>query len=55
MDWTKRLYRDYEAVANYDARRGDTLNRVFLLNNTLKIDLSLWPFDTMRAIGTNLV
>src|SRR5579863_8860714 len=39
-DWTARLYRDHAAVADYDVRRGDILYRVFLLENTLQIDLS---------------
>jgi predicted nucleotidyltransferase len=42
-DWTTRLYRDHAAVANYDVRRGEILDRVFLLENTLQIDLSFWP------------
>lgn len=51
MDWTTHLYRDYAAVANYDVRRGTILYRVFLLNNTLQIDLSFWPATELRAIG----
>ncbi|MGH9519136.1 MAG: hypothetical protein ACRD2D_05775 [Terriglobales bacterium] len=50
-DWTERLYRDIEAVAHYDVRRGETLYRVFLLENTLQIDLSFWPFAEFRPIG----
>jgi hypothetical protein len=50
-DWTKRLYRDYAAVANLDVRRGDVLYRVFLLHNTLQVDLSFWPAGELRAIG----
>ncbi len=51
LDWTTRLYRDYAAVAHHDLRRGDILYRVFLLNNTLQLDLSFWPFTQFRAIG----
>jgi predicted nucleotidyltransferase len=51
IDWTARLYRDHAAVANYDLRRGDILYRVFLLDNTLQIDLSFWPADELRAVG----
>jgi hypothetical protein len=50
-DWTTRLYRDYAAVANYDVGRGDILYRVFLLDNTLQVDLSFWPAGELRAIG----
>lgn len=51
MDWTARLYRDHAAVANYDVSRGDILYRVFLLANTLQIDLSFWPASQLRAVG----
>jgi len=50
-DWTARLYRDHAAVANYDIRRGNILYRVFLLENTLQVDLSFWPFGELRATG----
>ena len=45
------MYCDYAAVANYDVRRGDILYRVFLLDNTLQIDLSFWPAGELRAVG----
>ena len=51
FDWTARLYCDHAAVANYDVRRGDILYRVFLLDNTLQIDLSFWPAGELRAVG----
>ena len=50
-DWTARLYRDHAAVTNYDVSRGEVLYRVFLLDNTLQIDLSFWPATELRAIG----
>lgn len=50
FDWTTRLYRDHAAVANYDVRRGDILYRVFLLDNTLQVDLSFWPTNELRAL-----
>jgi len=50
-DWTTRLYRDHAAVANYDVRHGDILYRVFLLDNTLQVDLSFWPTHELRAVG----
>jgi hypothetical protein len=51
-DWTTRLYRDHGAVATYDVRHGKILYRVFLLENTLQIDLSFWPCGELRAIGS---
>ena len=50
-DWTARLYHHHAAVADYDVRRGDILYRVFLLDNTLQIDLSFWPARELRAVG----
>jgi hypothetical protein len=50
-DWTARLYRDHSAVAHYDATRGNILYRVFLLENTLQVDLSFWRPHEFRTIG----
>src|SRR5579863_3154385 len=50
-DWTNRLYCEHAAVTNYDIRRGNILYRVFLLENTLQIDVSFWRPDEFRAIG----
>jgi hypothetical protein len=52
FDWTTRLYRDHGAVANYDVWHGKVLYRVFLLDNTLQVDLSFWPSTELRAAGT---
>lgn len=49
--WTSRLYRNHRAIAHCDVKRGDTLYRVFLLDNTLQVDISFWPADQFRAIG----
>jgi hypothetical protein len=49
--WTTRLYRDYAAVANHDVRHGNILYRVFLLDNSLQVDLSFWPANELRAMG----
>jgi hypothetical protein len=51
VDWTTRLYRDHAAVAHHDVRSGDILYRVFLLDNTLQVDLSFWPTNELRAVG----
>lgn len=50
-DWTDKFYRDYEAVAHHDLRYGNTLYRVYLLKNTLQVDLSFWPHREFAAIG----
>jgi len=49
--WTARMYDDHCAVAHCDVRRGETLYRVFLLRNTLQVDISFWPADRFRATG----
>jgi hypothetical protein len=49
--WTSRLYEDHKAVAHCDVKRGDTLYRVFLLHNTLQVDISFWPAGQFRAMG----
>lgn len=50
-DWTLRMYRHHQAVASCDVRRGDILYRVFLLDNSLQVDLSFWPCGEFRATG----
>jgi hypothetical protein len=49
--WTARMYERYDAVAHFDVRRGEILYRVFLLENTLQVDLSFWPATEFRAAG----
>lgn len=46
--WTDRMYREHGAVTHHDVRRGATLFRVFLLSNTLQVDLAFW---TSREFG----
>jgi predicted nucleotidyltransferase len=41
-DWTERMYRDHGVVHYLDVWSGDTLFRVFLLADTLQIDLAFW-------------
>ena len=50
-DWTERLYREGGAVHHLDVYLGDTLFRVFLLANTLQVDLAFWPAAEFGAIG----
>jgi hypothetical protein len=51
VDWTQRMYNDYAAIAKFDVRRCTILYRVFLLNNTLQVDLSFWRTTEFRALG----
>jgi hypothetical protein len=51
--WAERLYRRYEAVAHVDVMRGATLFRVFLLKNTLQVDVAFWNAADFAAIGPN--
>jgi hypothetical protein len=52
-EWTERLYQRYEAVAHVDVMRGPILFRVFLLKNTLQVDVAFWPEEHFTAIGPN--
>lgn len=49
--WTDRMYDEHEAVHHLDILSENTLYRVFLLSNTLQVDLSFWPSDDFRARG----
>jgi len=50
-EWTERLYSHHGAVAHVDVRRGATLYRVFLLKDTLQVDISFWRAEEFGAIG----
>jgi hypothetical protein len=50
-DWTGSLYRNHAAVAHCDVMRETTLYRVFLLENTLQVDISFWRTSDFRATG----
>jgi hypothetical protein len=52
-EWTERLYQHHEAVAHLDVMRGATLFRVFLLKNTLQVDIAFWSAEDFAAIGPN--
>jgi len=52
-EWTNRLYRGQGAVAHVDVMRGATLFRVFLLENTLQVDVAFWRAEEFGAIGPN--
>lgn len=48
-DWTSRFYGG--AATHHDLRHGGALFRVFLLKNTLQVDLSFWPADEFAPLG----
>jgi hypothetical protein len=50
-DWTARMYRECGAVHHVDVYRGDTLFRVFLLADTLQVDIAFWPAAEFGAVG----
>lgn len=52
-EWTTRLYQRHHAVAHVDVMRGPTLFRVFLLRNTLQVDVAFWRAEDFGAIGPN--
>jgi hypothetical protein len=52
-EWTERLYQRHEAIAHLDVMGGTTLFRVFLLNNTLQVDIAFWSAESFAAIGQN--
>jgi len=51
--WTGRLYNDHDAVAHVDVMHGTTLFRVFLLRNTLQVDIAFWRQEDFAAYGAN--
>ncbi len=52
-EWTARLYQHHGAVAHVDVMLGTTLFRVFLLSNTLQVDIAFWRAEDFGAIGPN--
>jgi predicted nucleotidyltransferase len=48
-NWTERMYRDHNALEHLDVWRGDTLFRVFLLADTLQVDLAFWSATEFGA------
>src|SRR4051794_30393457 len=49
--WTTLLVEEHGAVHTLDIRSGATLFRVFLLPDTLQVDLSYWPPGEFRQSG----
>lgn len=52
-EWTELLYGHHGAAAHVDVMRGPTLFRVFLLENTLQVDVAFWRVEDFAPIGPN--
>ena len=52
-EWTARMYQRHDAVAHQDVMRGTTLFRVFLLKNTLQVDIAFWSAAEFGPVGPN--
>ena len=50
-DWSTRMYDAYGAVHHLDVYSGNTLFRVFLLANTLQVDIAFWSRENFGATG----
>ncbi len=50
-DWTDLMFSRHEAVHHLDVWSGATVYRVFLLRNTLQVDLAFSPRDEFAARG----
>ena len=51
VEWTDWMYDEHAAVHHTDVARGETLYRVFLLADTLQVDLSFWPATEFGPTG----
>jgi hypothetical protein len=50
-DWTVLMYENHGAVHHMDMASGDAVYRVFLLENTLQVDLAFSPARSFGAIA----
>ena len=50
-DWTAHMYDQHTAVHHVDVRAGVWIYRVFLLQNTLQVDLAFVPAAEFRALS----
>jgi len=50
-DWTEKMYHDHGAVHHLDVWRGPSCIRVFLLADTLQVDIAFRPPPDFRATG----
>lgn len=51
-DWTEEMYRDHGAVHHLDVWRGPSCVRVFLLADTLQVDIAFRPPPDFRATSS---
>ncbi|NRG46197.1 nucleotidyltransferase domain-containing protein [Bacillus sp. CRN 9] len=51
-DWTEMMYRKHDVVHHLDVISGATIYRVFLLRNTLQVDLAFSPSSEFGARGS---
>lgn len=51
-DWTEEMYRDHRAVHHLDVWRGISCIRVFLLADTLQVDIAFRPPPDFRATSS---
>lgn len=49
--WTDRMYREHDAVHHVDVSLGATIYRVFLLRNSLQVDLAFSPASEFGALA----
>jgi len=52
-DWTQRMYGEHLALHHLDVIAGTWLYRVFLLPNTLQVDLAFVPSRDFRALAAS--
>jgi len=52
-EWTTRIYQSAGAIDHVDVWSDSTLFRVFLLRNSLQVDLSFWPGEAFAASGAS--
>ena len=50
-DWATRMHRTHGAVAHTDVWAGPVLYRVFLIDNSLQVDLSFWRSADFASSG----
>ncbi|RNB80381.1 nucleotidyltransferase domain-containing protein [Brevibacillus nitrificans] len=51
-DWTEMMYASHDVVHHIDVMSGATIYRVFLLRNTLQVDLAFAPLSEFGARGS---
>jgi predicted nucleotidyltransferase len=50
-DWTEKMYERHTAVHHLDVHWRDAVYRVFLLSESLQVDISFWPPGQLRPAG----